>query len=249
MTRGKGTDRRRGPRRRTGKAGAGSAPDERKGPKKPRKKRTLSSQRWLERHLSDPYVAEARRQGYRSRAAFKLIELEERYRLLKAGMRVVDLGAAPGGWTEVAVKRVRAGTANGGNVLAVDKAPMDPIPGARIIMGDCLDEAVVERVKEELNGLADLVLSDMAPATIGHAGADHLRIMTLAEAAFAFARAVLAPGGAFVCKVFQGGAEATLLHEIKKCFAGVHHAKPPASRPESAETYLVATNFRGGAKG
>ena len=224
---------------------AGEPP--KKPPKKPLKKRKPSSQRWLQRHLSDPYVAEARRQGYRSRAAFKLIELDERHRLLKAGMSVVDLGAAPGGWTEVAARRVRAGRPQGGRVVAIDLLPMEPISGTSILVGDFLDETVAERLKDELVGPADVVLSDMAPATTGHSGTDHLRIMALAEAAFTFARAVLAPGGAFVCKVFQGGTEAMLLKDIKRCFASVRHAKPPSSRPESAETYLVATNFRGGA--
>jgi 23S rRNA (uridine2552-2'-O)-methyltransferase len=222
-------------------------PPKKKPPKKLLKKRKPSSQRWLQRHLRDPYVAEARRQGYRSRAAFKLIELDERHRLLKAGMSVVDLGAAPGGWTEVAARRVRAGKPQGGRVVAVDLLPMERIVGASILVGDFLDETVAERLKDELAGPADVVLSDMAPNTTGHPGTDHLRIMALAEAAFAFARAVLAPGGTFVCKVFQGGTEAMLLKEIKRCFASVRHAKPPSSRPESAETYLVATNFRGAA--
>ena len=244
MTQGKGTGRRGGRRQNPSAAVASASP---KGQGKPLKKRKPSSQRWLQRHLSDPYVAEARRQGYRSRAAFKLIELDERHRLLKAGMRVVDLGAAPGGWTEVATKRVRTGTPQGGRVLAVDLLPMDPISGATILAGDFLDEKVAERLKDELAGPADIVLSDMAAPATGHPGTDHLRIMALAEAAFAFAREVLAPGGTFVCKVFQGGTEAMLLKEIKECFAAVRHAKPPSSRPESAETYLIATNFRGGA--
>lgn len=225
-------------------SGSGARKSSQKAAKKPPKKRKLSSQRWLERHLSDPYVAEARRQGYRSRAAFKLIELDERHRFLKPGMRVVDLGAAPGGWTEVAVKRVRAGTPGGGRVLAIDILPMDPIPGAAMVVGDLLDETVVTALENDLAGPCDVVLSDMAPSTTGHPGTDHLRIMALAEAAFAFAHRVLAPGGTFVCKVFQGGTEAALLQEIKQCFASVRHAKPPSSRPESAETYLIATNFR-----
>ena len=225
-------------------SGSGARKSSQKATKKPPKKRKLSSQRWLERHLSDPYVAEARRQGYRSRAAFKLIELDERHRFLKPGMRVVDLGAAPGGWTEVAVKRVRAGTPGGGRVLAIDILPMDPIPGAAMVVGDLLDETVVTALENDLAGPADVVLSDMAPSTTGHPGTDHLRIMALAEAAFAFAHRVLAPGGTFVCKVFQGGTEAALLQEIKQCFVSARHAKPPSSRPESAETYLIATNFR-----
>jgi 23S rRNA (uridine2552-2'-O)-methyltransferase len=246
MSEGKET-KRGGGRRQRPSASAASSMKAGESLQKPLKKRKPSSQRWLQRHLSDPYVAEARRQGYRSRAAFKLIELDERHRLLKAGMSVVDLGAAPGGWTEVAARRVRAGKSQGGRVLAIDLLPMEPISGAILLAGDFLDETMVERLKDELAGPADVVLSDMAPPTTGHSGTDHLRIMALAEAAFAFARAVLAPGGAFVCKVFQGGTEAVLLKDIKRCFASVRHAKPPSSRPESAETYLVATNFRGGA--
>jgi 23S rRNA (uridine2552-2'-O)-methyltransferase len=246
VSEGKGRGRRGG---RSPGAPAASTPGGGKPPqktaKKPPKKRKLSSQRWLERHLSDPYVAAARRQGYRSRAAFKLIELDERHHLLKAGMRVVDLGAAPGGWTEVAARRVRAGAPGGGRVFAIDILPMDPISGAGILLGDFLDEPVAASLENALAGPADVVLSDMAPSTTGHPGTDHLRIMALAEAAFAFARRVLAPGGSFVCKVFQGGTEAALLQEIKQCFASVRHAKPPSSRPESAETYLIATRFRG----
>ncbi len=209
-----------------------------------KKKRTLSSQRWLQRQRSDPYVAEARRQGYRSRAAFKLIELDERHRLLKAGLRVVDLGAAPGGWSVVAARRVKAGAPGGGRVVAVDLLPMEPIAGVSIHEGDFLDERVASALEDDLAGPADLVLSDMAPATTGHSGTDHLRIIALAEAAFGFAQRVLAPGGTFVCKVFQGGAETALLGEIKRRFTRVRHAKPPSSRPESAETYLIATGFR-----
>lgn len=244
MTHGKGTSR-RGKRRQGPSVSAASASPRKPGT--PLKKRKPSSQRWLQRHLNDPYVAEARRQGYRSRAAFKLIELDERHRLLKASMSVVDLGAAPGGWTEVATRRVRAGTPQGGVVVAIDLLPMDPIFGASILAGDFLDESVAERLKDEIGGPAHVVLSDMAPSTTGHPGTDHLRVMALAEAAFAFACEVLAPGGTFVCKVFQGGTEAMLLKEIKRCFASVRHAKPPSSRPESAETYLIATNFRGDA--
>lgn len=235
----------KGPSRRGKRPSASVASASSNKPGMPPKKRKPSSQRWLQRHLSDPYVAEARRQGFRSRAAFKLIELDERHRLLKAGMRVVDLGAAPGGWTEVATRRVRAGTPRGGRVVAIDLLPMDPILGASILVGDFLDETAAERLKDMLGGPADVVLSDMAPPTTGHPGTDHLRVMALAEAAFAFACEVLAPGGTFVCKVFQGGTEAALLKEIKRCFASVRHAKPPSSRPESAETYLIATNFRG----
>ncbi len=208
-------------------------------------KRTASSRRWLERQLNDPYVAEARRRGYRARSAFKLIEIDDRFRLLRPGSHVVDLGAAPGGWTQVAVERVRAGRPGGGRVLAVDLLPIEPVPGADLLQGDFLDEDVASAVIARLDGRVGVVLSDMAPAASGHTGADHIRIIALAEAALAFAVEVLRPGGAFVCKVFQGGAEPGLLAEVKRCFAAVRHVKPPASRPESAEIYLVARGFRG----
>lgn len=207
-------------------------------------KRKPSSARWLKRHLADPYVIAARRKGYRSRAAFKLLELDDRFRFLRPGARVVDLGAAPGGWTQVAAERVRAGTDGGGRVLAVDLLPMEPVAGAVTITGDFLDEAVMARLEDALDRPADVVLSDMAPATIGHRGADHLRIMALAEAAYGFASQVLGIGGVFVCKVFQGGTESGLLAEIKRRFASVRHVKPPSSRPESSEMYLVAVGFR-----
>jgi 23S rRNA (uridine2552-2'-O)-methyltransferase len=207
--------------------------------------RKLSSQNWLKRQLNDPYVAEARRLGYRSRAAFKLIEIDDRARLLKPGKRVVDLGAAPGGWTQVAVARVRAGEAGGGRVVALDIAPMDPVPGATVLTGDFMADDAPVRLKDALDGPADIVLSDMSPAASGHRQTDHLRIMGLVEAAAEFAGDVLAPGGAFVAKVFEGGAEAGLLQRLKRDFAAVRHIKPPASRKESAEMYLVATGFRG----
>lgn len=246
MREGRGAGRQGGrPPRVGGSAQRSASGAPQKAGKGPAKKRTLSSQRWLQRQRSDPYVTEARRQGYRSRAAFKLIELDERHRLLKPGLRVVDLGAAPGGWSEVAARRVRAGAPGGGRVLAVDLVPMDPLAGVSVHLGDFRDDEVVAALEADLAGFADLVLSDMAPSTTGHPGTDHLRIIALAEAAFAFARRVLAPGGSFVCKVFQGGTEAELLGAIKQCFASVRHAKPPSSRPESAETYLVATGFRG----
>lgn len=203
------------------------------------KKRSLSSRRWLERQLSDPYVSEARRQGYRSRAAFKLIELDDRFRFLAPKARVVDLGAAPGGWTQVAVARCP-----GGVVVAVDLAEMAPVPGAAVLRADFLDEDTPALIKAALEGPADLVLSDMAPPTIGHRAADHLRIVALAEAALAFAVEVLRPGGGFVCKVRQGGAEPDLLARVKRSFRSVRHAKPPASRAESPELYLVAQGFR-----
>jgi 23S rRNA (uridine2552-2'-O)-methyltransferase len=206
-------------------------------------RRSASSTQWLERQLNDPYVREAKRLGYRSRAAFKLIELDERFRLLKPGLRVVDLGAAPGGWTQVAAARVKPGAA--GRVLAVDVLAMDPVPGASLMTLDFLDPAAPAALAAALGGPADLVLSDMAAPATGHAATDHLRIMALAEAAYHFARESLAPGGSFVAKVLQGGTERALLDALKRDFASVRHAKPPASRAESAELYLVAQGFRG----
>jgi 23S rRNA (uridine2552-2'-O)-methyltransferase len=212
---------------------------------KSRKKRTLSSRQWLERQLRDPYVAEAKRRGLRSRAAFKLIEIDDRYHLLRPGARVVDLGAAPGGWTQVAVERVRAGRGGKGRVVAIDLLAMAPIEGAHLIEADFLEEHAPVLIRDALAGPADVVLSDMAPPSTGHPGADHLRIIGLAETAFAFAADVLTPGGTLLCKVWQGGTEAGLLAEMKRTFRSVRHAKPPASRPDSAELYVVATGFRG----
>jgi len=202
--------------------------------------RTESSRRWLERQLNDPYVQAAQKQGWRGRAAFKLIELDEKYNLLKSGGRVVDLGAAPGGWTQVALRKM----GEKGHVVAFDLLPMDPIPGAVILQGDFQDEDAPARVEAELQGRPDLVLSDMAPNTTGHANTDHLRIMALAELALEFALKVLAPGGGFVAKVFQGGSEKQFLDTLKRHFATVRHAKPPASRKDSSELYVVATGFR-----
>ena len=199
-----------------------------------------SSKRWLERQLNDPYVAEAKSRGFRSRAAFKLLQLDERFHLLKRGQRVVDLGAAPGGWTQVAAARV----GSTGRVVGIDLLAMDAIPGATLIALDFLDPAAPERLRAALGGPADLVLSDMAAPTTGHARTDHLRIVALAEAAHAFAAEVLAPGGAFVAKVLQGGAEQSLLAQLKRDFAQVRHAKPPASRSDSAEMYVAAMGFR-----
>ena len=209
------------------------------------KGRTPSQLRWLERQLNDPYVAEARRRGYRSRAAFKLAQLDDRLHLLKPGACIVDLGAAPGGWTQVAVARSRAGERGGGRVVAVDIVEMKPTPGAEILVLDILAEEAPARIRAALGRAADVVLSDLAPRATGHATTDHLRIVALAEAAAQFALEVLAPGGAFIAKVWQGGAEAALLARLKGAFAKVRHLKPPASRAESAETYLVATGFRG----
>src|SRR5690349_9557606 len=207
-------------------------------------RRKPSSNKWLSRQLNDPYVAEARRLGYRSRAAFKLIQLDDRFRLLLPGRRVVDLGCTPGGWTQVAVERVgaRGGRAS---VVGVDFAETAPIPGAKILRADIHDPAVVTVIEAELGSLADVVLSDVAPSTTGHAATDHLRIVALAEAAFLVAEQLLEPGGAFVAKVFQGGAEGALLAQLKRNFVELRHAKPPASRAESPETYVVARGFRG----
>jgi 23S rRNA (uridine2552-2'-O)-methyltransferase len=208
------------------------------------KGRSPSSKLWLARQLNDPYVARARREGYRSRAAYKLIEIDDKQRLLKNGARVIDLGAAPGGWSEVAAERV--GAAQGtGRVIAIDRLPMAPIPGVEFLQLDFLDASAPDALKAQLGGRADVVLSDMAANATGHRKTDHLRIMALAEAAAEFALHVLAPGGAFLCKVFQGGTEAGLLAVLKRDFAAVKHVKPAASRSESAELYLLATGFRG----
>ena len=204
------------------------------------KRRTPSSRAWLQRQISDPYVARAKREGYRSRAAFKLAEIDDKFHLLKNGARVVDLGAAPGGWSEIAARRIGAG----GKVVALDILDMKPIAGVEFINLDFLDAAAPDRLKALLGGEADVVLSDMAANTTGHRQTDHLRIMALAEAAAEFAREVLAPGGAFVCKVFQGGTERELLDDLKRAFASVRHVKPPASRAESAELYVVALGMR-----
>jgi 23S rRNA (uridine2552-2'-O)-methyltransferase len=209
------------------------------------RQRTASSQRWLERQLNDPYVAAAKREGYRSRAAFKLIGIDDKHRVLKPGKRVVDLGAAPGGWSQVAAERVRA-VEGRGQVVAIDLLPMEPIAGVEFIELDFMDPSAPTRLKAMLReGRTDVVLSDMAAQGTGHARTDHLRIMGLAEAAAEFACEVLAPGGAFICKVFQGGTERELLDRLKRAFTAVRHVKPPASRSESAELYVVATGFRG----
>ena len=204
------------------------------------RRRKPSSTEWLSRQLNDPYVAEAQRLGYQSRAAFKLIELDDRFRLLLPRRVVVDLGCAPGGWTQVAVERVGAR----GIVVGVDLAETAPIAGAKILRADVHDPATVTAIRAELGGLAGVVLSDMAPATTGHPPTDHLRIVALAEAAFAVASEILRPGGVFVAKVFQGGAEGPLLAQLKRAFSELRHAKPPASRAQSAETYVVAKGFR-----
>lgn len=208
-----------------------------------KKARSESSRRWLERQLNDPYVVEAKRQGWRSRAAFKLLELDDQVKLLKPGQRVVDLGAAPGGWTQVAVARTGADKGKG-KVVGIDILAAPPIPGAELLQGDFLDPDMPRRLAELLGGPADIVLSDMAAPTTGHARTDHLRVMGLCEAAAEFAETVLAPGGAFLAKVFQGGTEQTLLASLKKSFTTVKHVKPPASRTDSPEVYVIATGFR-----
>jgi 23S rRNA (uridine2552-2'-O)-methyltransferase len=212
------------------------------------KGRTVSSKLWLERQLNDPYVARARREGYRSRAAFKLSEIDDKRRFLLPGARVVDLGCAPGGWLQVAVARVNALGAKGGKargtVLGVDIQPVEPVTGAEILLLDFLEDGADDAVKAALGGPADVVLSDMAAASSGHRATDHLRIIALCDAAAAFAFDVLEPGGTFVAKVLQGGAEGDLLATLKRRFSSVAHVKPPASRKDSAEMYVVATGFR-----
>jgi 23S rRNA (uridine2552-2'-O)-methyltransferase len=210
------------------------------------KGRSLSSKLWLERQLNDPYVGRAKREGYRSRAAFKLTEIDDKHHLLKPGARVVDLGAAPGGWSQVAAKRVEAGEGRG-RVIAIDRLEMDPIAGVEFLHLDFFDESAPEKLKAMLAGEADVVLSDMAANATGHRRTDHLKIMALVEVAAEFAREVLKPGGAFLAKVLQGGTEARLLANLKRDFASIKHVKPAASRADSAELYLLATGFRGSA--
>jgi 23S rRNA (uridine2552-2'-O)-methyltransferase len=206
--------------------------------------RTASSRRWLERQLNDPYVARARREGHRSRAVYKLTEIDDKHRFLKPGAVVVDLGAAPGGWSQIAAKRVDA-EAGKGRVIAIDILPMEPAAGVDFLQYDFLAEDAPERLRAMLGGRADVVLSDMAANTTGHKRTDHLRTMALVEAAAEFAREVLAPGGTFLAKVLQGGTEAQLLAHLKRDFTGVRHVKPAASRADSSELYLLATGFRG----
>jgi 23S rRNA (uridine2552-2'-O)-methyltransferase len=205
------------------------------------KGRSLSSKLWLERQLNDPYVARARREGFRSRAAFKLLEIDDKHRLLKPGGRVVDLGAAPGGWSQVAAQRV----GDKGRVVAIDLLDMPAIPGVTFEQLDFLDDTAPEKLMTMLDGKADLVLSDMAANATGHRRTDHLKIVALVEAAADFARAVLRPGGAFLAKVIQGGTEGELLAALKRDFSSVKHLKPQASRSDSAELYVLATGFRG----
>lgn len=203
-----------------------------------------SSQLWLQRQLNDPYVARAKREGFRSRAAYKFLEIDDRYRLLKPGMKIVDLGAAPGGWSQIAAERV--GSVDGkGRVVGIDLLDIEPIPGVDFAVMDFNDEDAPERLKAMLGGMADGVISDMAANTTGHKKTDHLRIIALAELAVEFAREVLVPGGFFLCKLFQGGDTTEIVTLLKREFALVRHVKPDASRAGSAELYVLATGFRG----
>ena len=207
------------------------------------KGRKPSSTRWLERQLNDPYVRRAKAENYRSRAAFKLIELDERFGLLKGAKAVVDLGIAPGGWSQVVRRKVPQG-----RVVGIDLLPTDPIDGVTILQMDFMNETAPDRLKEALGGEADLVLSDMAANTVGHQQTDHLRTMALVEAGLLFATEVLRPGGAYVAKVLAGGADNQLVAEMKRHFTAVKHAKPPASRKDSSEWYVIAQGFKGAAE-
>ena len=204
--------------------------------------RTASSTRWLERQLNDPYVRRAKAENYRSRAAYKLLELDERFGLLKGVHAVVDLGIAPGGWSQVVRRK-----APSAGIVGIDLLPTDPIDGVIILHMDFMDETAPDRLREALGGLADLVLSDMAANTVGHQQTDHLRTMALVETGLEFAREVLRPGGAYVAKVLAGGADSDLVAELKRSFVTVKHAKPPASRKDSSEWYVVAQGFKGSA--
>jgi 23S rRNA (uridine2552-2'-O)-methyltransferase len=207
--------------------------------------RKISSTRWLERQLNDPYVAEAKRFGYRSRAAFKLSEIDDRYHILRPGMIIVDLGAAPGGWSQVAADRI--GSVEGdGRIIAIDLQEVEPIAGVELFVADFLEPETEVLIIDALGGLrVDLVMSDMAAPSSGHKNTDHMKIMALCESALAFARDVLAPDGVFLAKVLQGGTEHTLLDEIKRDFQTVRHVKPKSSRQDSSELYVLATGFRG----
>ena len=202
--------------------------------------RTASSTRWLERQLNDPYVRRAKAENYRSRAAYKLLELDEKFRLLKGAKAVIDLGIAPGGWSQVVRRRVPEA-----RIVGIDLLATDPIEGVEILQLDFMDEAAPERLKQALSGPADLVLSDMAANTVGHPQTDHLRTMALVEAGLEFAKEVLRPGGAFIAKVLAGGTDTQLLAELKRHFTTVKHAKPPASRKGSSEWYVIAQGFKG----
>jgi 23S rRNA (uridine2552-2'-O)-methyltransferase len=226
----------------TTKSGSGGARDLRVKVKKPAK-RSHSSQLWLERQLNDPYVKRAREMGYRSRAAFKLAEMDERYKFLKPGQKLVDLGCAPGGWCQVAAAKVGLDKGKG-KIIGIDLLPVDPIPHVELIQLDFMAEAAPALLMEKLGGKADGVMSDMAANTTGHKKTDHLRIIGLAEAAVEFANDVLAPGGFFLAKLFQGGDSANLLTQLKRDFTQVRNIKPAASRADSSELYVLATGFR-----
>jgi 23S rRNA (uridine2552-2'-O)-methyltransferase len=236
----------------TGKSGQGAATRGLTVKVKTAKGRKISSTRWLERQLNDPYVRRAQAEGYRGRAAYKIMELDDQFGFLRAGARVVDLGCAPGGWCQVAVPRINALGAKGGKargrIIGVDLQEVDPIPGAEIHVLDFMADDADQQVKDWLGGAADVVMSDMAAASTGHQQTDHLRIIALCEAAAHLAFDVLAPGGTFVAKVLAGGAEGELQKLLKQKFTKVENVKPPASRSDSSEKFVVATGFRGGAK-
>ena len=224
-----------------GKAAIGTTTKRRQAVRvKAKRTRTESSRRWLQRHLNDPYVAASKEDGYRSRAAYKILQLDEKFNILKPGLRVVDLGAAPGGWSQVVIKKL----GGKGKLVALDILPMEPIPDVLFLNLDFLTDDAPVKLKKALGGPADLVLSDMAHSTTGHSRTDQIRVLALAEIATHFALEVLTPGGTFVCKLFQGGAEKALLDSLRKHFAKVRHAKPAASRAESSEIYIVAQGFR-----
>jgi 23S rRNA (uridine2552-2'-O)-methyltransferase len=206
--------------------------------------RKIGSTKWLQRQLNDPYVQRARQEGYRSRAAYKLLELDDKFKFLKKGMDIVDLGAAPGGWSQVAAKRCQPST-HGGTIVALDILEMDPLPDTAMLHMDFMEDDAPDRLRELIPDGADMVLSDMAPNSSGTPSLDHLRIMGLVEAAAMFAEEVLKPGGGFICKVWQGGTEAELLKQLRPKFTTVRHAKPPSSRKDSAETFLLALGFKG----
>ena len=209
-------------------------------------KRTMSSALWLGRQLNDPYVARAKTEGYRSRAAFKLLEIDDQYKMLRPGQRIVDLGAAPGGWSQVAAQRIEA-VAGSGKVVAMDLLDMEPVPGVNFAVMDFNDETAAPRITAMMGGRADGVMSDMAANATGHKKTDHLRIMGLVELAYEFAQGILAPRGFFLAKVLQGGTEGDLLAALKRDFTTVKHVKPKASRADSSELYVLAMGFRGGA--
>lgn len=229
------------PRKRMVRLPSGGSAEARSAPArlKTAKQRTASSQAWLERQINDPFAARARAHGYRSRAAYKLAEIDDRFGFLKPGIKVIDLGVAPGGWTQVAIERGVT------DIAAVDLLPVDPLPPAHILQMDFTDPACGPALIELLGGPPDLVLSDMAPNTVGHRQTDHLRIIGLIEIAVDFARGVLKPGGAFVTKAFQGGEVGDLMGDLKRDFTQVRNVKPKASRADSSETYIVATGFKG----